>query len=375
MGAEFTIEGTAFDTLGYDATHGQVLDLALEDATGLDAPRVVYSVVATSDGAPALTFSPSTGIPTTPTGTVTVTMPGSGVHSYRIQCQVNEGYDGNGRTNREYTKERIVAIRSTNLELRKLVPGETTQYSATGWTQQQNEAVDELDAIGGGSGTTEDVEATADTLALRGPDAEVKAAWIEAPIVRTTAGGDIAFNEGSTTFGRLRSTDACAQPGDLRFNATTGHPYAYIAGPGEVPLLGQTIRFHKSTADASDAATIAEFPIGEPPGYNWTITSVTFIPNDGLNADATNYATLRVGIYDSTGSLLGYAAIGVTTPSGSNHTGNWGGFVPVPLTLQAGFLAFPLTGTDYPAFSIAKASAGVTVPAGVLIVKIAPWAS
>jgi hypothetical protein len=160
MGAEFTIEGTAFDTLGYDATHSQVLDLALEDSTGLDAPRVVYSVVATSDGAPALTFSPSTGIPTTPTGTVTVTMPGSGVHSYRIQCQVNEGRDSTGRTNREYTKERIVAIRSTNLELRKLVPGETTQFAAVGWTEEQNRAVDAIESGAGGGGTAEDVEAT-----------------------------------------------------------------------------------------------------------------------------------------------------------------------------------------------------------------------
>src|SRR5688500_2369685 len=122
MGAEFTISDTAFDTLGYDATHDEVLDLALEDSTGLDAPRVVYSVVAASDGAPTLTFDPSTGIPTTPTGVVTVTIPSTGVHSWRIQCQINEGRDSTGRTNREYTKERIVAIRSENLELRKLVP-------------------------------------------------------------------------------------------------------------------------------------------------------------------------------------------------------------------------------------------------------------
>jgi hypothetical protein len=145
MAAEFTINGTAFDTLEYEAEHDEVLSLTLEDAPGLDAPTVTYSVVIASDGAPALTFSPSTGIPTTPTGTVTVTMPSSGTHSWRIQCQINNGYDSSGRWNSTYTKERIVSIRSPNLGIRKLVPGETTQAHVSGWTVAQNEMVDAID--------------------------------------------------------------------------------------------------------------------------------------------------------------------------------------------------------------------------------------
>lgn len=148
MGAEFLINDSGYANLGYDAEHSEELTLTLEDGAGLDAATVVYSVVLASYDAPELVFSPSTGIPATPTGTVTVTMPGSGVHSYRIQCQINGGRDTNGHTVRDYTKERIVAIRSTNLGLRKMVPGETTEYHAAGWHEEQNRAVDLLDTYG-----------------------------------------------------------------------------------------------------------------------------------------------------------------------------------------------------------------------------------
>lgn len=153
MAAEFTIDDTDFDTLGFDAEHDAVLDLALADSTGLDAARVVFSVVLASADAPELVFSPVTGIPATPTGTVTVTMPSTGVHSWRIQCQVSGGYDASGRWDATLTRERIICIRSANLGLRKLVPGETTQYEAVGWSEEQNRAVDLLDTYGlGGDG-------------------------------------------------------------------------------------------------------------------------------------------------------------------------------------------------------------------------------
>lgn len=373
MGAEFTINDTAFDTLGHDASNSQVLDLELEDSTGLDAPRVVYSVVASSDGAPALTFNPSTGIPTTPTGTVTVTMPASGVHSYRIQCQINEGRDSTGRTNREYTKERIVAIRSENLELRKLVPGETTQYSSTGWTEEQNAAVDAIDAVGGDSGTTEDVDATADTLLLRGAAGEGRVTRIETPIVRTSSGGDVTLQEGSTTYARFRSTTAAAQVGDVRFNATSGHPYVYLVGPGETAVFIDRVRWPKASPDTLATDAVDEIPILASPGYPWTIASARFIPRAGLTANATNYARLQVHIRNAGGFLSGSAAIGNTIPSGANATDSWVEFQPVSLTLQSGLLAFPFVEDDSASFSIEKLGLGVSVPAGLLEVVIVPW--
>lgn len=168
MSAEFTINDTAFDTLEYDATYDEVLTLQLADATGIDAARVRYFVIASSDGAPALTFSPSTGIPTVPTGPVTVTMPADGCHSWIIGCEINEGRDANGRTQREYTKRRGVCIKSSNLELRKWCPGETTEFNVAGWTAEQNAAVDILDAAGGGGGGGGGVPTSRDVIAGAG---------------------------------------------------------------------------------------------------------------------------------------------------------------------------------------------------------------
>jgi hypothetical protein len=148
--ADFTINATAHSTLGYDAEHDEVLTLALENP-GLDVERVRFSVTQTSEDADDLTFSPTSGgfgVPATPSGSVTVTMPSSGVQTWKITCEVNEGRDSNGRTNRDYTRSRIVAIRSPNLSLRKWIPGEVTEYHVKGWTADQNQSVDLLDTYG-----------------------------------------------------------------------------------------------------------------------------------------------------------------------------------------------------------------------------------
>jgi hypothetical protein len=152
--AEFTISSDPFANAGYDTGASAVLQLQLASAPALDSARVVFAVVNRSLDAPDLVFSPSTGIPATPTSIVTVTMPSSGVHTYEIRCQVNEGFDSTGRLNRDYTKSRIIAIKTQNLELRKWLPGETTQYDLTGgWVHAQNEAVDAIEGISNGGAT------------------------------------------------------------------------------------------------------------------------------------------------------------------------------------------------------------------------------
>ncbi len=145
--ADFTINASAHDDGGFDATATQVLTLALETMPALDSARVQYTVVIASKDAPTLVFSPVDGRPATPTGSVTVTMPGSGVHSYQIQCEVNEGRDSIGAINAGYTRSRIVAIRSALIGARKWIPGESTQYDATGgWVYEQNDLIDDFEA-------------------------------------------------------------------------------------------------------------------------------------------------------------------------------------------------------------------------------------
>jgi hypothetical protein len=241
--------------------------------------------------------------------------------------------------------------------------------SAEGWAADQRANLRTIEAgLGGGSGV---VAPTADTLLLRGSAGEGRVARIETSIVRTTAGGDTVLQEGEDTYVRFRSQDTCDQPGDVRFDASTGEPFAYVDGRGEVSLREWTVRVPRFAPDAAAGDTV-EIPISGPPGVLWTITAARYIANDILFADASNYAVLRVRVNDG-GSFLGDAAIGNTTPSGTNSTGDWVPYANVNLTLQAGLLAFPFNGTDRIAFAIGKVGTGVIVPAGVLEVVCVPW--
>ena len=149
--ADFKIAGTLQASLGYDATHSQVLDLQLESTSVTDGARVQFSIITHSKDAPDVVFDPPSGIPTTPTGIVTCTMPASGAHTWDLQCQVDEGRDSLGRVDSGYTKRRAVAIRSTLFQFRKWLPGETTQYSARSWSDEQNLWVDALEVAFAGT--------------------------------------------------------------------------------------------------------------------------------------------------------------------------------------------------------------------------------
>lgn len=469
MSAEFTINDTAFATLEYSAELSEVLTLELADTTGIDAARVQYSVVSSSDGAPALTFSPVTGIPTVPTGPVTVTMPSSGCHSWIIQCQINEGRDANGRTQRDHTKRRGVCIRSENLDLRKWCPGETTEYDVAGWTVEQNAAVDILDAAGGGGGgggvvSVEapldldggvlsiapadgdsagtmsaahyaivealgdvDVEPTAETIVQRGANGEVKAIFVEAgengafpsqgdirgdedfniyvqqvseearvlevssstliigdelstltPQFRSAVNTGIAFRHGAslTTYFRPIPTGPCAAPGDLRFDLTTGQMYSYLQGAGEIAISSNsTIPFHKYVPDASPAEEIAEFPISPSLGRLWTLASAKIVFADVVIADDTDYARLIVGLRSSSGSSVAAIAIGATTITGSNATGDCEAYQEVTLTPQTGALTLPISATHRITFAITKHGAGTPLPPFVLTVTTKTFGS
>lgn len=146
--ADFKISGTLQATLGYDADHDEVLELQLESTSVTNGTRVVFSVVTTSKDAPAPVLDPPSGIPATPTGIVTCTMPAAGAHTWELQCQVDEGRNALGRIDSAYTKKRAIAIRTPNLGLRKWLPAETVQYAARSWSDEQNALVDALDELG-----------------------------------------------------------------------------------------------------------------------------------------------------------------------------------------------------------------------------------
>lgn len=164
--ADFTIDADPSANLGYDASNSQVLTLQLETPPTTDVGRVVFSVAAKSKGADDLVFSPVSGEPTTPGGSVDTTMPATGVHSYIVRCQVNNGVDSNGKVVAGWTTHRLVAIRSPK-DLRKMVPVERTEYEAPdGWTGAFNEMVDYLETLNiiEGGLVDDDLEVTGDLV-------------------------------------------------------------------------------------------------------------------------------------------------------------------------------------------------------------------
>jgi len=153
--ARFTIAGSPSSNRGYDAAELEELLLALETPTP-DIYKAEFSIWKPSDprsplaskNAPELVLDPTDGIPSPPSAAVLVTMP-TGVHSYLIRCVVNDGVEAaTGVRVPEWTFERIVSIRSAS-GMRKIVPGESTQYSARGWADAQNDEVDAAAAAGG----------------------------------------------------------------------------------------------------------------------------------------------------------------------------------------------------------------------------------
>src|SRR5262249_3201508 len=141
-----------------------------------------FSVIIASLDAPDAVFDPPDGQPSTPTGKVKVTLPPKGAHSYQLQCEVNEGRNARAQLDPGFTRQRIVAVRSALAGLRKMLRGESVQYAARGWSDEQNREVDRVDealaSIGGnilaGDGLTKngaaiEVKATDASIAV-GPD-------------------------------------------------------------------------------------------------------------------------------------------------------------------------------------------------------------
>lgn len=153
--ADFKINTSVQADRGVDVHTSAAITLQLENAPSIDVSSVTFSVIAQSADAPDLTLSPSDGIPSTPSGTVTFTMPSSGFHSYTIKCVVNNGKRATDRglvIDADYTRTRLIAIRSPIADLRKTVPNERNEYDADGWSPALNELTVAVEDAATGSG-------------------------------------------------------------------------------------------------------------------------------------------------------------------------------------------------------------------------------
>lgn len=144
---------------GYQAANGEVLSLKLRNPSG--ASSVLFQVwdpngpdpdlgiaanpPRASGGAPTLTLVGATSgqavMPTAVNQPVTVTLPGSGSHSWLFRCVVNGGQRtlGNGRVVADpaLIYERGVWI-PTGFDTRKIIATESQQFSIEGWADAVN---------------------------------------------------------------------------------------------------------------------------------------------------------------------------------------------------------------------------------------------
>lgn len=183
---------------GFDCANSDVIEVQLESLPALDVNSFTLYVVTTSKDADPLDFpgaSSTSYSPSPPTAAFQITAPASGAHSWLLRGQTNGGAVVVGAGNQPdfslNTRERILAIRTANLDLRKGIVSETGQYSSTGgWMDTQNEEVDAIDAAVGGFvlATSGSVAALADKWLIRGSGGEAKANYFEAGVIGGAAG-------------------------------------------------------------------------------------------------------------------------------------------------------------------------------------------
>jgi hypothetical protein len=147
--AEFSIEGSVsgfspFSDVGKDLEPGETVTLKFESAPPGTQGRFDVRVKSAS-WVPDITLSPASGVPDPVTNEVTFVAPVGAIASYMIR-----GIVGDGHTNPNTTKERIVALRSA-IGLRHVIVTERGEYEPTfGWAEGINEAIDVTVAAVGG---------------------------------------------------------------------------------------------------------------------------------------------------------------------------------------------------------------------------------
>lgn len=260
---------------------------------------VTWSVVGTDDtttaGSYTLVQSGSVG------QTVTFTSGAAGT-ALILRAEINGGVNLQTEQADPTTRAtgKVYVVTTGGLEVACV--NEQLESSATyGWTGVLNGAIRNA---GGGGGSPEDVEATADTLALRGPDAEMKAAWVETPIVRTATNGDITLQHGSTAFARIRSTTAPEQARDIYIDAS-GKLWGWSDLWGTASPLTVEIEHprHWSARFEGGASPMQyrtiSFPSGLYPAF--TVLSAIWVPESSLAPSELGYVDVTLA-YKEAGS-------------------------------------------------------------------------
>lgn len=148
----------------------------------------------------------------------------------------------------------------------------------------------------------------------------------------------------------------------LRLDGLTGKVTAQ-AGFASGQLLHED--WDKEAADGAAATATAEHALLRA-SQALVVKSVEFIPDATLTANDATYASIVVQRRNADGSGAVTVASVSTKTSASGGSGNWAAFAAVSLALTAANLV--LAAGQVLTVEITKASTGVVVPAGKLVV-------
>lgn len=125
----------------------------------------------------------------------------------------------------------------------------------------------------------------------------------------------------------------------------------------------------KQSADAAGTDTLPPVVAFYDSRCTALVTRVSFVPDDSLTADDTDYATFAVYSRTAAGvASAGAVASGSTKTVGGGGSGDWTAFVPVSLTLNGTYTTLPAGGSLTLQMGKVGAS-GVEVPAGRFVVE------
>jgi len=133
-------------------------------------------------------------------------------------------------------------------------------------------------------------------------------------------------------------------------------------------LADRSAKHTKSAVDGGATDTTAETIFHTNSGsHTQDVVGVSYTPGASLTSNDTSYATLTVKKRTAAGADGGVVGTIATKTAAGGGSGDWTAFVPVAGTLNTDPTVLELAPGDSLTVSIAKASSGVAVPAGVLI--------
>jgi len=132
-------------------------------------------------------------------------------------------------------------------------------------------------------------------------------------------------------------------------------------------LARRRSHWDKAAADGAAATATTEHAFERKPADSQVVRNVVFVPDAALVAHAANNATIIVRKRKTDGSTPVTVA-SITTAIAAPGSGDWTAFVAVPFVLASEAARSLLLGESL-TVEITKATAGVVVPAGRLVVE------